>query len=330
LNVKNVISLAPLRVSLVGGGTDFESFYSKTNGNVVSFALKKYVYVQIKRHDYLFHEKYRIVYSEIEKCNDKSEIKNSIIRSCLDYLNIDEPLYISISSDIPSNSGLGSSSSFTVALLLALHTLKGENVSKSQLANEACEVEISRMKSPIGKQDQFASAFGGINCFEFHGNGIVSIKPIVMNQINQQKFLNNSILIWSEITREANKILSDQESKQEYNFNNLLELNKLAIDLFSKMTSQNINVNEIAAQISAGWEIKKTLSPLVIDAKLEKLQETIEKTKTLGLKLLGAGGGGFFFVMYEDLNETVESKLKMFKYFKPEIDYEGARVLSIN
>jgi D-glycero-alpha-D-manno-heptose-7-phosphate kinase len=180
---QSVLTLAPLRVSLVGGGTDFESYYSKLGGMVVSAAINKYVYVHIKRHSSLFQEKYRISYSSTEHCQTRDEIKNLIVRSSLELLGIDEPLQISISADLPSNSGLGSSSSFAVALLLGLHTLKGEQVSAGQIAREACEVEINFMRSPIGKQDQYASSFGGFNCFEFLEDNTVKIQPLDVSKI---------------------------------------------------------------------------------------------------------------------------------------------------
>jgi D-glycero-alpha-D-manno-heptose-7-phosphate kinase len=165
---QSCLTIAPLRVSFVGGGSDFPNYYLKNGGAVVSTAISKYVYVHVKRHDPLFQERYRISYSEVEHTQSRESIKNRIVKSSLELLEIDEPLQISTSADLPAASGLGSSSSFAVALLLALHSLKGESVSPLQLSEEACNVEIEMLKSPIGKQDQYASAFGGMNFIEFN------------------------------------------------------------------------------------------------------------------------------------------------------------------
>jgi D-glycero-alpha-D-manno-heptose-7-phosphate kinase len=160
--IQSVLSLAPLRVSFLGGGTDISSFYNFHKGAVVSAAIDKFVYVHIKRHDPLFQERYRISYSETEHALERNHIKNDIVRACLEFLEMDEPLQISTSADLPANSGLGSSSSFAVAVLLGLHAMKNENVSPVQIAEEAYAVEVSLLSSPIGKQDQYAAAFGGI------------------------------------------------------------------------------------------------------------------------------------------------------------------------
>jgi D-glycero-alpha-D-manno-heptose-7-phosphate kinase len=167
MEIQSVLSVAPLRISFLGGGTDIPTFYTRSKGCVVSAAINKYVYVHIKRHDPLFQERYRISYSEVEHTNSRNSIKNAIVKGCLELLDIDEPIQISTSADLPANSGLGSSSSFAVALLNALHALKNENASAVQLAEEASTVEIELLGSPIGKQDQYAAAFGGLNLFEF-------------------------------------------------------------------------------------------------------------------------------------------------------------------
>lgn len=330
MNNRNVMTLAPLRVSLLGGGTDVKTFYSKTDGCVVSFAIKKYVYVHVKRHEFLFHEKYRISYSEIEKCDSRDKIKNQIIRSCLEYLDIDEPLHISISADIPSNSGLGSSSSFTVALLLALHTLKGEIVSKAQLAEEACLVEVDIMNSPIGKQDQYAAAFGGFNYFQFGRDGNVSIHPILLPKNILDNFLNNSLLIWTEKTREANKILSNQQDNFSSNFSNLMRLKDLTGNFFDYLKQESSDLHQIAQFINEGWRLKKEFSHLILDSDLDRQLNKIERLGVIGLKLLGAGGGGFFFALFSELNVVKDENLINLTYFRPSIDFEGARVVAVN
>jgi D-glycero-alpha-D-manno-heptose-7-phosphate kinase len=327
---QSVLTLAPLRVSLVGGGTDFESYYSKFGGMVVSAAINKYVYVHIKRHSSLFQEKYRISYSSTEHCQTRDEIKNLIVRSSLELLGIDEPLQISISADLPSNSGLGSSSSFAVALLLGLHTLKGEQVSAGQIAREACEVEINFMRSPIGKQDQYASSFGGFNCFEFLEDNTVKIQPLDVSKILLNGIFDNSLIIWTGKSREANYILKDQGRRLKDNLEHVHKLKEIANEFKFELKSDLIDINILGNLINQSWELKKKLSPLIFDESLDKLANIIYAQKPIGIKLLGAGGGGFFFTMFKKVDFHVKMNLQNLVYFTPKIDFKGARVISVN
>jgi D-glycero-alpha-D-manno-heptose-7-phosphate kinase len=327
---QSVLTLAPLRVSLAGGGTDFASYYSKFGGMVVSIAINKYVYVHIKRHSSLFQEKYRISYSSTEHCQTRDEIKNLIVKSSLELLRIDEPLQISISADLPSNSGLGSSSSFTVALLLGLHTLKGEKVSAAQIAREACEVEIDFMKSPIGKQDQYASSFGGFNSFEFLEDNTVKIQPIDISKELLNTIFDNSLIIWTGRGREANYILRDQENRLKDNLDHIHKLKEIAYKFKQELKSDIININILGNLVNQSWDLKKRLSPLIFDESIDGVANKIITQEPIGIKLLGAGGGGFFFAMFKKVNREIKKNLQNLVYFTPDIDFEGARVISVN
>jgi D-glycero-alpha-D-manno-heptose-7-phosphate kinase len=327
---QSALTLAPLRVSFVGGGTDFKSYYSNHSGIVISTAIKKYVYVHVKRHDPLFQEKYRISYSTVEHCQTRDEIQNLIVRSSLELLGIDEPLQISISSDLPSNSGLGSSSSFAVALLLGLHSIRGEQVSASQLATEACEVEIKLMKSPIGKQDQYAASFGGFNCYEFLEDESIRIEPINITKKLTDQIFNNSIIVWTGKAREANIILRDQEERINDNLNYLNEIKNVANKFKSELIRSDSDVKNLGRLIGESWELKKKLSPLINDGAVGEIINQLSSLDSIGLKLLGAGGGGFIFVMFQDLTPPKKEQLSNLSYFSPEIDFTGARVVSVN
>ena len=165
-----VTTITPQRISFVGGGTDLPSFYELHEGGVISSAINQYVYVTVKKHSPLFNEQYRLSYSKTEHVHNLNEIENSIARECLRLVEVEPPLYISTAADLPASSGLGSSSSFAVGLLNALHLLKGERVTPAQLAEEACFIEIETLCNPIGKQDQYAAAFGGLNHIIFKKN----------------------------------------------------------------------------------------------------------------------------------------------------------------
>jgi D-glycero-alpha-D-manno-heptose-7-phosphate kinase len=315
-------------MSLIGGGTDFKSFYSRENGIVVSAAINKYVYVHVKRHDPMFMERFRISYSEVEKCDSIEHIKNQIVKNCLKYLDIDEPLQISISSDLPSNSGLGSSSSFTVALLLALHTMKGDFVSNLQLAEEACKIEIEMIGSPIGKQDQYAAATGGLNLIEFFANEKVQILELKLSQLNQQKLFSNIALIWTGKLRNAKDILQDQEQRNQINYQNLIQIKNLALQFTEEISKPNLNFKEIGSLINQSWSLKQNLSPLIIDEAVYRLMHSLVDLPIMGQKILGAGGGGFLLTIYENINDKILSQLKTYNYFIPRMDQYGCRVLS--
>lgn len=328
MSTRSVLTAAPLRVSFLGGGTDFPSYFRKSQGAVLAAAIDKYVYVHVKRHDPLFQERYRVSYSEVEHCQYRSEIKNEIVRSSLELLDMDTPLQISTAADLPANSGLGSSSSFAVALLLALHTLKGETVSPAQLAEEACEVEIGLIGSPIGKQDQYAAAFGGVNVFEFQSDDTVRIQPISgRNQVMLEVFANSS-LIWTQQGRRANLVLADQEKRSEDNVKSLDDLKLLVYKLRDGILSNRVDLMTFGRMISEGWEIKKSLSPLILTPEINQIFQDVVQFKTCGSKLLGAGAGGFVLTLHENLSADMDKVLLRWPAFSPEIDNEGARILS--
>jgi len=322
--------MAPLRISFLGGGSDISSFYEKSPGCVVSTAIDKYVYVHIKRHDPLFQERYRISYSDVEHTQNRNDIKNSIVRACLELLNMDEPLQISTSADLPANSGLGSSSSFAVALLNGLHTIRGEEVSKVQIAEEACQAEIEILKSPIGKQDQYAAAFGGINCFEFRENGSVKIEPLYLSRTDSGRFLNKSLLIWTGKSRKADVILEDQAARAEYNFEQLLQITELAKNFKELMLASNIDWNLLGSLISQGWRLKKSFSDKISTDEVRAITVQLDNMNCYGYKLLGAGGGGFIFAIFDEINKSNLAILDNWRTFIPALDHTGARIVSAN
>jgi D-glycero-alpha-D-manno-heptose-7-phosphate kinase len=328
MKYQSALTVAPLRVSFVGGGSDIATFYSKHPGAVVSAAINKYVYVHVKRHDPLFQERYRISYSTIEHCQSRNEIQNEIVRSCLELLNLDEPLQINTSADLPSNSGLGSSSSFAVALLLALHTLMGENVGPAQLAEEAYAVEYKLLKSPVGKQDHYAAAFGGLNKFVFNPDESVEISPLYVGHEELGRLLDNVILIWTGDSRSANKILQNQAARAEENFTNLKILTSQAEKFSKLLLEKKLNLEEIGSQIKDAWQVKLELSPLIITPRIQEIIDEVLPFEPYGYKLLGAGGGGFVLALINSNQLTNLLKNVRFPAFQPKLDHAGARVIT--
>jgi len=330
MKFQSVLSMAPLRVSFLGGGTDISYYYQKYSGKVISAAISKYVYVHIKNHDPLFQERYRISYSEVEHTQTRSEIKNSIVKSCLEFLEIDEPLQISTSADLPTSSGLGSSSSFTVALLLGLHKMQGNSVGHAQIAEEASYIEIEMLNSPIGKQDQYAAAFGGLNYYEFLTDNTVKVQSLMKQQNNSINLINNSVLFWTGEVRNATHVLHDQEKNFGKNEKSLQELSALTEELKNSILDPNSNIGEWGRLITSGWNIKQTFSSLINTNETQNIIKEISKHDCLGYKLLGAGAGGFVYALFKDNNEFGNKRFYNRRFFKPEIDNLGARIVSSN
>ena len=294
--MKKIITTAtPQRISFAGGGTNINYFYEKHGGLVLSTTIDKFIYVTVKVHDKLFKKKYRLNYSITEHVDTLEEIKNDIIRESIRFLKIEEPLYISSASDLPALSGLASSSCFAVGLLNALHQLKGEHVSLAQIAEEACHIEIDVLKKPIGKQDQYAAAFGGVNLFTFNPNGNVLLTPVTNASIF--KIFENSLLFYTDIQRSADEVLSDQKNSFGANEEKMLAIKELAIEFYSLVCEPNINLKDLGELLHQNWLSKKGLSDKVSNSLIDNYYESALQNGAYGGKILGAGGGGFLFLL---------------------------------
>lgn len=296
--MKKIITTAtPQRISFAGGGTDINYFYEKHGGLVLSTTIDKFIYVTVKVHNKLFKEKYRLSYSVTEHVDVLEDIKNEIARECIRFLNIDESLYISSTSDLPALSGLASSSSFAVGLLNALHQLKGDHVSIAQIAEEACHIEINVLKKPIGKQDQYAAAFGGVNLFTFNKDGSVFLTPITNKNI--YSIFENSLLFYTDIQRSADEVLSDQKIGYSVNEDNLINIKNLAVNFYDIVNEPTLRLDKLGSLLHQNWLSKKALSHKVSNSLIDQYYQTALKNGAIGGKILGAGGGGFLFVIAE-------------------------------
>ena len=318
-----ITTKTPLRVSLFGGGTDIENFFNKKNGYVVTTAINKFVYVTIKNHDQIFGEKFRLNYSTTESSNKIQKIKNKIIRACLKKFEIDFPIYISTISDLPSNSGLGSSSSFTVGLLKAFYELKGINISQKKLAIEASKIEINVLKNPIGLQDQFIASYGGFKYFQFKKNYIVNYKPIKPNHLN--KVLKKSVILWTSLSRDASKLLKIQNSKIKTNYSKLDEISLLAKESYKLFTKKRFDEKKFIDLLIQSWNIKKKLSNKVSNNKINVLYKKLNNLGLSAAKICGAGGGGFLFIIYK--NKKFIQKIKKYKFYLIKSWPKGSEVI---
>jgi len=320
---RTVTTITPQRISFVGGGTDLPSFYTNHGGAVISSAINQYVYVTVKQHSPLFDEAYRLSYSKSEHVNSLDDIENSIARECLRLVNVEPPLYIATAADLPA-------SSFAVGLLNALHLLKGERVSPAQLAEEACEIEINILGNPIGKQDQYAAAFGGLNHIIFNKNGRVEIDHLVLHNNIINEIFENSLLIWTGIQRDATSILSSQNKTMDNNIKGYELLMYSTINCKSLMLgNSNQFLKDFGNILENSWLVKKKLEKTISSNTMDIMHEQVKSLGGLGGKLSGAGGGGFFYeIVPKDFQEDL---LKIFgKNRVLKVAYEpiGSRILS--
>ena len=322
-----VVTKTPLRVSFLGGGTDINYFYRKHGGAVISAAIDKYVYVTVKKYSKLYKTKYRLNYSITENTDDINKIKNNIIRECIKLCKINFPIYISIVSDVPAGSGLGGSSSVVVGLIKALYELKGEKISKKQLYDLACKIEIKKLNQPIGKQDQFPAVYGGLNFIEFKKNESVNFKKINLKNFNKKLF-KNSLLIWTEISRSATNELSNQKKKFKKNENNLIEIRNLLYHLKKSTRFQNVSLSILGYYIKKSWEQK---SKIIKNNKKNFINQFIENNSNYfyATKILGAGAGGFWlFIIKENKKKKLLYKFKKYLTTNISLSKSGVKVIS--
>ncbi len=324
----NIITTrTPLRISFAGGGTDLPAFFNHEEGSVLSTTINKYLYVTVKRHGDLFNENFRLNYSESELTSDLEGIRNEIARECIRFVGVKPPLYISTIADLPGSSGLGSSSSFAVGLLNALHYLNGHRASPAQLAAEACQIEIEILKKPIGKQDQYAAAFGGLNHFFFKTNGQVHMEAKSIESIIGKKLFNSILLFWTGINRSADSILKDQSENTKNKFAELIEMRNMAHDL-SKIIDNDVELSTFADILNQGWIRKKSLTRSISNNDIDKWYLTAINAGASGGKLLGAGGGGFLlFIVPEENKEKVRNALSDLKEISIGYESRGSIVI---
>ena len=330
-----IVTRTPHRISLLGGGSDIKSFYKDHGGVSLSIAINKYVYVGVKRHGELFDEKYRIVYSITELKNNLKSLKNDIVRETLKHCKFKDPIYINSTSDLPSSSGLGSSSAFTIGLLKAVYQLMGIKKSNKDLAEEACHIEINKIKKPIGKQDQYACSIGGINYLKFQANENVLIEKNFQTEKFINQVLTNSLLIWTGILRPSEIILSKQvkDLKKGLISEDTLKIKTICKKFHEEVSRYNgKNFDELnnffIESLNESWLVKKRLNNKISNNKIEKIIAKISSVSTdkIGIKLLGAGAGGFIFVTGIKNVNQFQKKLTKKKIFSLRVntDSEGS------
>ena len=323
-----VVTQTPLRISFAGGGTDLPDFYDVETGAVLSAAVDKYVYVTVKRHGELFNEPIRLNYSRTEQVNTVNEIENNIARECLRYLHVEPPIYISAVGDLPASSGMGGSSSFTVGLLNALHALRGERVTAGQLAHEACHIEMDVLKEPIGKQDQYAAAFGGLNLFRFESGGVVTVEPQRVVNGAVAGLFNTIMMFWTGHQRPASMVLKEQKANTLRKFKVLRRMRDDALAIRALFGEQIVDIERLGRALQAGWQRKRQLGSAISNLQIDTWYERAMAAGAEGGKICGAGGGGFMMFVVKPENRTnVRNALSDLDLVSLGYEVQGSRVL---
>jgi D-glycero-alpha-D-manno-heptose-7-phosphate kinase len=288
-----IISQTPYRVSFAGGGTDLPAFYRRECGAVLSTAIDQHVYVNVHRR---FEPTIRVAYSRIEVAPDVASIEHDLVREALRVVGIEEPLEITTIGDVPAGTGMGSSSTLTAGLLTALYAYRGRIIDRDRLAEEACRIEIDVLKKPIGRQDQYAAAFGGLNYIRFHPDDTVDVEPVPCSAETLAEFERHVLLVYTNQTRSADEILQRQSDGTADRMDVLRAMRDLA-DRMREALAGLGNLSQFARLLHEGWELKRSLGCGISSSQVDRLYEKARKAGAEGGKLLGAGGGGFLLLM---------------------------------
>jgi D-glycero-alpha-D-manno-heptose-7-phosphate kinase len=319
-----IIVQTPLRISFFGGGTDFREFFMQEGGCVLSSAIDKYIFVTIKKR---FDSKLRIGYTQTEMVDEVDQIHHDLIRESLCLTRIEHGVEITTMGDIPSEgSGLGSSSTVTVGALHAMYAYLGEIVPAERLAREACEIEIEILKRPIGIQDQYITAYGGLRFFEFLPNGQVTAEKLKLSPEAQRALNNNFMLFFTGISRDSSSILKEQVDNLKDRLNELREIKHMAHEARCAIETENFDA--LGFLLHKSWELKKRLAGTISNGRINDMYETARGAGAIGGKIAGAGGGGFLllYVPFEHQN-NVRMKLNGLQELPFQLEGDGTKVI---
>lgn len=320
-----IISRTPLRISFAGGGSDLPSFYKYNQGAVLSTSIDKYVYLAV--HEYFYKEQTLLKYSKTELVKTFEEIQHPIFRECLSMMNL-SGLDISSMADVPAGTGLGSSSSFTVCLLNALHAYNRRYVSPEYLASTACDIEINRLGDPIGKQDQYAAAYGGLNFITFNKDESVSVEKIIMDPTAKQQLDDNLIMIYTGETRSASQILKNQSQEMSKEDKRLVVKKMVDMSYELKSVLQNNQIDDFGRILHEGWLLKQSISAGISNENISSLYNKGLEAGALGGKLLGAGGSGFIlFYCPKEKQADFRSSMAQYKELPFKFDNTGSKII---
>ncbi len=320
-----IITRTPFRISFAGGGTDLPDFYRQDYGAVLSTAIDKYMFITVNKS---FDHRIRVSYSKTELVDNVEQIKHPIVREALKFTGISSGIEITSIADVPSGTGMGSSSSFTVGVLNALYAYQGKLRSAESLAQDAAIIEIERANQPIGKQDHYIAAYGGFQYIRFNLDESVFVNPVIFSKDILEELQSNLILFYTGITRKSNSILNDQRKNTHSKLNILRKMRDLAYEMRETLTSGR-NLDRFGQLLHQNWLYKKELSPLIASKPINDLYETGIKAGALGGKLLGAGGGGFLLFYCDRQNQQRLREAIKLNEFPVKFERQGSQIIYV-
>jgi D-glycero-alpha-D-manno-heptose-7-phosphate kinase len=325
-----IVSRAPVRFSLGGGGTDLPAYSREHGGFVVAAAVDKFVFVCVGRR---FYNNIRLAYSETETVDSVDQIKHRIYRAALTQTQLTGGLELHSLADVPANTGLGSSSSFTVALLNGLHAFKRESASAEQLAREACELEIEQLREPIGKQDQYIAAYGGISALTFHKDGSVDVERLAVRDEVIDDLESNLVIFYSGVERAASSVLVNQQKSITANADAAVErMHRIkALGHDTKKILLSGDIDAYGEMLHEHWTNKRKLASNMADGTIDEHYEAARAAGAIGGKLMGAGGGGFFMFYARAADRRRVHDALTARGLRPmrfRFDFDGARIMA--
>jgi D-glycero-alpha-D-manno-heptose-7-phosphate kinase len=318
-----IITRTPFRFTLGGGGTDLPAYYSKHGGFIFAAAINKYMFISLNRPivDCLV----RVKYSKSETVNHRDELQHDIAKEAMRITGIERSLEIASMADVPAGTGLGSSSSYAVGLLSGLHAMKKEAVAMQELAEEACDLEINRLGKPIGKQDQYMAAFGGLRVLDIDKEGTVKVRNAQIEDSTLEELNRNLLMFYTNTSHSATRILSEQSQGAREDKKNVIESLHVIKEIGYKVleAAESGNITDIGLLFDKHWKFKKNMSAVISNSRLDEVYEYALQNGALGGKITGAGGGGFFVFYVEKDHAKFREAMKRMNLLEMRYRFEG-------
>jgi D-glycero-alpha-D-manno-heptose-7-phosphate kinase len=323
-----IISRTPYRVSLFGGGSDYPTWYRSHGGRVIGFAINKFCYISVRHLPPFFEHRHRIVYSAIETVREVADIQHPAVRHVLQQMGIKSGLEIHHDGDLPARSGVGSSSSFTVGLLTALHALSGRMIGKQELARQAIHIEQNVIREHVGSQDQVWAAYGGFNEITFRQDGSFAVQPVIMTPERQAELIGSLLLCFTGVSRVASEVAERKIANLSRRQRHVEALVALADQAASLLGSPSGAVGDLGRLLHESWQLKRELAEGVTSHTIDQIYSEARMAGALGGKLLGAGGGGFMLLFVESSRRAaVSERLRRLIRVEFAIERSGSRVM---
>jgi D-glycero-alpha-D-manno-heptose-7-phosphate kinase len=323
-----IISRTPFRISLFGGGTDYPAWFREHGGAVLGLAIDKYCYITLRHLPPFFEHRSRIVYSQIELVKGVSDIRHPAVRGVLSDQGMDDGLEIHHDADLPARSGLGSSSSFTVGLLNALHALKNRMISKRDLACEAIRIEQNVLKEQVGSQDQIWAAYGGFNRCEFFRDGTFAVSPVILSSERHQELNRSLMLFFTGFSRFATDFAQDQVKNIPNRGSQLTTIRQMVDGAGEILQDEKTPLRKLGELLHDSWRLKRELADSVSNTHIDEIYQAAREAGAIGGKLLGAGGGGFMvFFVEEAARDRVRERLKNLIHVSVGADNDGSKIV---